>query len=205
MKNIKLLIVAAAALISGSAMAQKLECPDVTLENGTADLVFSLADNTDETATLVEFTLGIPEGLSIEKDGDEYIIDKGAICQRSHSAVANKKDNGDMLIIIMNTSGGAFKQTTGELAIMPIVASDGLADGSYQIQVKGVNITNQAAQKIAKETSFTISVTKGSTGIKDVDGDGVAKGAFKYVGKDGGLYIKTAAGKEFNAIGGQTK
>ena len=205
MKKIKLLIVAVAALFSGSAMAQKLECPDVTLEEGAAELVFSIAENTDATATLVEFTLGIPTGLSIEKDGDDYIVDKGSICQRSHSAVANKKDNGDMLVIIMNTSGAAFKSPNGELAKIPIVASEDLADGSHQIEVKGVNITNKDAQKIAKETSFTINVVKGSTGIKDVNADGAVNGTYKYVGKDGNLVIKTAAGQEFNAVGGRTK
>ena len=39
---------------------------------------------------------------------------------------------------------------------------------------------------------------------KEVGINGVAKGTFKYVDKNGNLVIK-AAGKEFNAIGGRTK
>jgi hypothetical protein len=53
-----------------------------------------------------------------------------------------------------------------------------------------------------RDAAFTVSNT---TGIKDVTADGAVKGTYKYVGKDGNLIIKTAAGKEFNAIGGRTK
>ena len=86
-----------------------------------------------------------------------------------------------------------------------VVAADGLADGTYPIQVTGANIVNKAAKKIATETSFTINVTKGATGIKDVNADGGKSGNIKVVGKDGGLVIKTVDGKEFNAIGGRSK
>jgi len=44
-----------------------------------------------------------------------------------------------------------------------------------------------------------------AAGIKEVGTDGVAKGTFKYVDKDGGLVIKIADGKEFNAVGGRIK
>ena len=202
MKKIKLLFIAVATLISGSAMAQKLVCPDVTLKDGKAELVFEIAENTDETATLVEFTLGMPEGISIEKDGEDYIVDKGSICQRSHSAVANVKDDGDMLVIIMNTSGAAFKSANGELAIIPIVAKEGLADGIYPIQVKKVNITNKAAQKIAKETEFTINVANGTTGINEVNADGMQADG-KYL-KAGRVIIKKG-NRIFNAVGGIVK
>jgi hypothetical protein len=53
------------------------------------------------------------------------------------------------------------------------------------------------------DTSFKLE--GGSTGIKDVNADGAVNGTYKYVGKDGNLVIKTAAGKEFNAVGGRTK
>jgi hypothetical protein len=52
------------------------------------------------------------------------------------------------------------------------------------------------------DAAFTVSST---TGIKDVNADGAFNGTYKYVGMDGNLVIKTAAGKEFNAIGGRTK
>ena len=75
MKKIKLLFIAAAALVSGSAMAQKIVCPDATFSaEGKANLVFSIADNTDETATLAEFTLALPEGVTIDLRVDDATV-----------------------------------------------------------------------------------------------------------------------------------
>ena len=206
MKKIKLLIIAAAAFISGSAMAQKIVCPDATFEDGKANLVFSISDNTDATATLAEFTLTLPDGVTIEKnDRGRYVISRGDILDDDHTASLSDKKDAGVYFLTKCETGYPFTALNGSIVSFNVVAGDGLADGTYQIQVTGANIVNLAAKKIATATEFTINVTKGSTGIKDVDADGVAKGTFKYVGKDGGLYIKTAAGKEFNAIGGQTK
>ena len=206
MKKIKLLIVAAAALISGSAMAQKIVCPDVTLEEGKANLVFSIAENTDATATLAQFVLTMPDGITVEKNSKgRYVYQKGELMQEDHTVTFQDKTNGDILFLTKNEYGEAFTAENGELVSFNVVAAESLAEGIYQIQVSQVNITNLAAKKIAKETSFTINVTNGATGIKDVNADGAAKGTYKFVGKDGNLIIKTAAGQEFNAIGGRTK
>lgn len=205
MKKIKLLIVAAAALISGSAMAQKMSCPDAILEDGQANLVISIADNTDATATSAQFVLSMPEGITVEKNSkNRYVFQKGELMQEDHTVTFQDKANGDILFVTSNMYGEEFTAVNGELISFKVVASESLEDGTYQIQVKDVNIVNLAAQKIAKETSFIINVTKGSTGIKEVDAEGASKGTFKYVDKNGNLVIK-AAGKEFNAIGGRTK
>ena len=77
MKKIKYFIIAAAALISGSAMAQKVVCPDVTFDqDGKANLVFSI--ESEEPSTLCEFFLTMPEGISIEDM-------KEVTCFRSHT------------------------------------------------------------------------------------------------------------------------
>ena len=206
MKKIKLLFIAAAALVSGSAMAQKIVCPDATFSaEGKANLVFSIADNTDETATLAEFTLALPEGVTIEKNSKgRYVMERGEILDEDHSAsLSDKKDGGGVYFLTKCETGFTFTELNGSIVSFNVVAADGLADGTYPIQVTGANIVNKAAKKIATETSFT--VTKGATGIKDVNADGGKSGNIKYVGKDGSLVIKTANGNEFNAVGGRTK
>ena len=206
MKKIKLLIIAAAALISGSAMAQKIACPDVTLEKGKANLVFSIAENTDETATLAQFVLTMPDGITVETNSKgRFIYEKGELMQDEHTITFQSRKSGGILFLTKNEFGDAFTALNGELVTVPIVAGEDLADGTYSIQVTEVNITNLAAQKIAKETSFTINVTKGSTGIKDVNAEDGKSGNIKIVDKNGNLVIKTANGNEFNAVGGRTK
>lgn len=210
MKKIKLILIAVAALFSGVTMAQKIVCPDVTLEDGVAELVFSIADNTDPTATLVEFDLKMPEGISVEQEEGEYLVDKGTICQRSHGATAQDKEGGFIYVLIKNDTKKEFKQANGEVAKIPIIADASLADGTYQIQVSKVNITANhpdpdpnsktgvIAVQINTETEFTINVTKGTTGIKDVNANN-ANGDGKYY-KNGEIIIKKG-NREYNTVG----
>jgi len=198
MKKIKLLVIAAATFISGSAMAQKIVCPDVTFDEGTAVLVFSIAENTDKTATLAEFTLGMPEGVTIKtKSGGKYDYERGELMQEEHTVTLKDKTSG-IYFLTKNEEGDPFTALNGELVTIPIVAGEGLKDGSYQIAVTKVNITNLAAKKIATETSFTINVTQGTTGIKEVGADGMQADG-KYL-KDGKIIIKKG-GKKYNTVG----
>ena len=202
MKTIKLLIIAVATLVSGSAMGQKIVCPDVTFVEGAAELVFSIAENTDETATLAEFTLSMPAGVIIKtNDKGKYEYERGDLMQDEHTVTLKDKTSG-IYFLTKNEDGDAFTALNGELVTIPIVAGDNLADGTYQISVTKVNITNLAAKKIAKETSFTINVTKGATGIKEVEADGMQADG-KYL-KDGKIVIKKGS-KLYNAVGAITK
>ena len=202
MKTIKLLIIAVATLVSGSAMGQKIVCPDVTFVEGAAELVFSIAENTDETATLAEFTLSMPAGVTIKtKSGGKYEYERGDLMQEEHTVTLKDKTSG-IYFLTKNEEGDAFTALNGELVTIPIVAGDNLADGTYQISVTKVNITNLAAKKIAKETSFTINVTKGATGINEVEADGM-KADGKYL-INGELIIKKG-NSIFNGIGAKKK
>ena len=202
MKTIKLLIIAVATLVSGSAMGQKIVCPDVTFVEGAADLVFSIAENTDETATLAEFTLNMPAGVIIKtNDKGKYEYERGDLMQDEHTVTLKDKTSG-IYFLTKNEEGDPFTALNGELVTIPIVAGDNLADGTYQISVTKVNITNLAAKKIAKETSFTINVTKGATGINEVNADGMQADG-KYL-KAGHVIIKKG-NKIFNAVGGIVK
>jgi len=202
MKTIKLLIIAVATLVSGSAMGQKIVCPDVTFDEGAAELVFSIAENTDETATLAEFTLNMPAGVIIKtNDKGKYEYERGDLMQDEHTVTLKDKTSG-IYFLTKNEDGDAFTALNGELVTIPIVAGDNLADGTYQISVTKVNITNLAAKKIAKETSFTINVTKGATGITEVNADGMQADG-KYL-KAGHVIIKKG-NRIFNAVGGIVK
>ena len=183
-------------------MGQKIVCPDVTFVEGAAELVFSIAENTDETATLAEFTLSMPAGVTIKtKSGGKYEYEKGDLMQEEHTVTLKDKTSG-IYFLTKNEEGDPFTALNGELVTIPIVAGDNLADGTYQISVTKVNITNLAAKKIAKETSFTINVTKGATGINEVNADGMQADG-KYL-KAGHVIIKKG-NRIFNAVGGIVK
>ena len=181
-------------------MAQKVTCADVAIEDGAAELEFMI--DSDQESTLCEFFLTMPTGIAIEQEDGDYIWENGSMLQRTHSvSIIDRPSAGDIYVLIKNESGKNFKTPSGQLLIVPIVAGN-IINGTYQIGVDGVNITNLAAEQINTETSFTINVTVGPTGIDEVNGAGVQADG-KYL-KDGQVIIKKGD-KVFTAVGTSKK
>ena len=205
MKKIKFLLVAVAALISGTAMAQKVVCPDVTIDKGDkAELVFSI--ESDQESTLAEFFLTMPEGISIEKNSKgRYLFTKGDMPTEDHTVTVTDKKNGDVYVLLKNEYGDNFESTSGTLITLPIVADETAVSGPNVIKVTGVNITNLDPKQINTETEFDITVTvSGATGISEVNGAAAGSlGTFKAVKKN--QIVVVSNGNEFTVGGAASK
>ena len=171
MKKIKYLFIAVAALISGTAMAQKITCAGATIaQGGTAELVFSI--ESDKESTLAEFTLALPEGIKVQTEDDEYNYERGDMLVKSHSVtVTDKKDGSGIYVLVKNESGKNFKTTSGTLITLPIECGNNVS-GTYKANVTGANIVNLEAKEIIEETAkaFDFDITVGTTGIDEVNG-----------------------------------
>jgi hypothetical protein len=205
MKKIKYFIIAAAALISGSAMAQKVVCPDVTFDqDGKANLVFSI--ESEEPSTLCEFFLTMPEGISIEEDEGEYNYERGDMLQKSHTVSVMDRAAGDIYVLIKNESGKNFKTNSGTLITIPIVAGDKAVSGPNTIKVADVNITNLDPKQINTETEFDITVTVSGDPTAIAGVNGAAAGSlktFKAVKKN--QIVVVSNGNEFTVGGAANK
>ena len=205
MKKIKYLIIAAAALFSGSAMAQKVVCPDVTIDKGDkAELVFSI--ESDQPSTLAEFFLTMPEGISIEKNSKgRYLFEKGEMPTEDHTVTVTDKKNGDVYVLLKNEYGDNFESNSGTLITLPIVADETAVSGPNVIKVTGVNITNLDPKQINTETEFDITVTvSGATGISEVNGAAAGSlDTFKAVKEN--KIVVVSKGNEFTVGGAANK
>ena len=205
MKKIKFLFAAVAVLISGNAMAQKVVCPDVTIDKGDkAELVFSI--ESDQESTLAEFFLTMPEGISIEKNSKgRYLFTKGDMPTEDHTVTVTDKKNGDVYVLLKNEYGDNFESNSGTLITLPIVADETAVSGPNVIKVTGVNITNLEPKQINTETEFDITVTvSGATGISDVNGAAAGSlGTFKAVKKN--QIVVVSNGNEFTVGGAASK
>ena len=205
MKKIKFLLAAVAVLMSGNAMAQKVVCPDVTIEKGDkAELVFSI--ESDQESTLAEFFLTMPEGISIEKNSKgRYLFEKGDMPTDDHTVTVTDKKNGDVYVLLKNEYGDNFESTSGTLITLPIVADETAVSGPNVIKVTGVNITNLDPKQINTETEFDITVTvSGATGISEVNGAAAGSlGTFKAVKKN--QIVVVSNGNEFTVGGAASK
>ena len=205
MKKIKFLFAAVAVLISGNAMAQKVVCPDVTIDKGDkAELVFSI--ESDQESTLAEFFLTMPEGISIEKNSKgRYLFTKGDMPTEDHTVTVTDKKNGDVYVLLKNEYGDNFESNSGTLITLPIVADETAVSGPNVIKVTGVNITNLEPKQINTETEFDITVTvSGATGISEVNGAAAGSlGTFKAVKKN--QIVVVSNGNEFTVGGAASK
>ena len=205
MKKIKFLFAAVAVLMSGNAMAQKVVCPDVTIDKGDkAELVFSI--ESDQESTLAEFFLTMPEGISIEKNSKgRYLFEKGEMPTEDHTVTVTDKKNGDVYVLLKNEYGDNFESNSGTLITLPIVADETAVSGPNVIKVTGVNITNLDPKQINTETEFDITVTvSGATGISEVNGAAAGSlGTFKAVKKN--QIVVVSNGNEFTVGGAASK
>ena len=206
MKQIKYFIIAVAALFSGSAMAQKVVCPDVTIDKGDkAELVFSI--ESDQESTLAEFFLTMPEGISIEKNSKgRYLFTKGDMPTEDHTVTVTDKKNGDVYVLLKNEYGDNFESTSGTLITLPIVADETAVSGPNVIKVSGVNITNLEPKQINTETEFdiTVIVSGDPTAINGVNGAAAGSlGTFKAVKKN--QIVVVSNGNEFTVGGAANK
>ena len=105
MKTIKNLMVAAMVLFTGNAMAQKLSADAIEIEaGGEADLVVSFTS--EQNLTAAQFTIVLPEGISIKKNGKRYVAALGEDIEDDYEWKIKNGDTGQIVLItrVDNTS-----------------------------------------------------------------------------------------------------
>ena len=143
MKTIKFLLVIMTAFLSGNAMAQKITASNVSIEpGGQASVVFNVESN--NPATLAEFELKLPEGLTIIRK--KYT--GGDILSDSHTVSIKEKKSGNIYVLIMSSEGDEFEPASGELITLTLSAAENMALGDYEIQMRKINLTNLEAKQM---------------------------------------------------------
>ena len=175
----KFILVILSVLFVGNMMAQKLTVEDITLEAGnTAELIIGI--DAPEAVQAVQFTLVLPEGASVEMDGEDYIADPltesdgGIMPKRNSQIQANKKDDG-ILIVAFNTKG-KFVDAAGDFVTISIEAASD-ADGKVlSCQLKDIKAGSLASDNSVvsagefSDVAFQIGVGV-DTGINSISLD----------------------------------
>ena len=175
----KFILVILSVLFVGNMMAQKLTVEDITVEAGnTAELIIGI--DASEAVQAVQFTLVLPEGASVEMDGEDYIADPltesdgGIMPKRNSQIQANKKDDG-ILIVAFNTKG-KFVDAAGDFVTISIEAASD-ADGKVlSCQLKDIKAGSLASDNSVvsagefSDVAFQIGVGV-DTGINSISLD----------------------------------
>ena len=184
MKTIKALLVSALLVLAGTVSAQtfSITFADVNVENGAGKLVASMTK--DMTVAGWQMYLYLPEGVEIaqvyDEDEEEYVADitlSSTFHKAKHSCSVKKTaDNAMMLICSGGTETVALKSATeGELCTIGLKVADGVT--SQAVSVKNVAVSDdQGVQSNQADTTFQLII--GSTGIVNIENDGVNGGVF---------------------------
>lgn len=179
MNKIKLFIACVATVFCGNAMAQKLTAADVEIAaNGTADLVVSLSSST--VASLAEFTLVLPEGITVDSDAEGYFFEKGTLPTRNGQVTVAAKSDGSIYVNLRDESGATFKAAEGTLITLTLKAENATV-GETTAELKDIIIASSEATQMNTETSATVKITvSGTTGIKGISAAGLGEDAEVY-------------------------
>lgn len=130
------------------------EQPFVMVAGQEKELVIDLQNPSDDV-TLVQFDLRLPKGLTLKKDGGEYVYD---MCERTdwrrHSLDLSPLTDGSIRVLLSSTSNTVIKDRQGALLKMTLVADGTFAGGN--ITLANILLVTPAEKEI-KPGDVTIS------------------------------------------------
>ena len=140
------------------AVGETVEMP-ILMQNDTAYCAFQ----TD---------LVLPDGLEVEMDGDEYVIDLTVRKDRNHIISCNCLPDGSIRIFVTSQSVRPFTGNNGAIAVASVKATSAFS-GTGTVQLRGSMAVaeNGEKHKLADSTAYLNGSSPAVRG--DVNGDGV--------------------------------
>lgn len=175
----KKFILMLSVLFAGNVMAQKLTVENISVDKTEGGELY-IGIEAENPVQAVQFTLVLPEGLSIMMEGESYYADplpskSGGIMPRSNNTVkVTPKDEG-LQIVAFNTDG-PFLAAAGNFALITLEADASLAEGTV-LDCKMVDIkagSLDADKKVVpagefSDVSFQIGIGVVPTGINSLN------------------------------------
>ena len=142
------------------------ENPFVIVPGQEKELVIDL-QNPNDDMTLVQFDLRLPKGLSLKKDGGEYVYD---MCDRTdwrrHSLDLSPLADGSIRVLLSSTSNTVIKDHQGALLKMTLMADGTFASGD--ITLANILLVTPAEKEI-KPGDVTIKTVSPASATLTID------------------------------------
>lgn len=163
-------LVIAIVLALCSAANDRFYIEDFTMSPDRTRTISILLDNEIEY-TAFQSDIYLPEGLSVEKDGDYFVFDLSDRKARSHVLSTAIQNDGAIRLLCYSSSVSPFKGSSGALVYMNVVASNDFV-GPKTILIKNTRFGTTSGEEI-QFPNETCNVTSSQPSIDgDVNGDG---------------------------------
>ena len=152
----------------------RLYINDFSINAGQTKTIQVLLAN-DTTYCAMQTDIVLPDGLTIELDGDEYIVDPTSRCS-NHAVSTNLLADGAVRVFVSSQSTRAFTGTSGAIVTFSLKAASSFTKGNITLRNNVLVEMNGTRHVLANST---VKVNGGSSeGIEgDVDGNGVVNGS----------------------------
>ena len=134
MKLHKIVMIWVCLAMAGHTLADELNVADLNIKPGESKVVSVELSNLDHAYTLLEFTLSLPEGISIAKDGDDELAVVLNNNRFSASHVLEAEEIGERVykFLIYSGSNAAIQGSSGEILTVTLTADADAATGTVQ-------------------------------------------------------------------------
>ena len=171
MKRSIISIVLLLIVVLASSGRDRLYIENFNIAAGETLIVPVLLDN-DTAYSGLQTDLFLPDGLSLDMEDDEYIIDLTSRKNSTHSVASNLLSNGAIRIYISSLSAKEFSGNSGAIMTLSITAASSFS-GQAVIELKNSVCAEAIGTRHALDNEICIvnpGVTPDIQG--DVDGDG---------------------------------
>ena len=161
MKTIKIFTMTALLAIVSNASADELKIENFSIEPGETKTISIDLNNTDKSYIAFEFCMTLPEGISIDKDEDDYLmVDINSNRSTRHILEVAQNTDDSYHFLCYSNSNSAFKGTEGELLSITLTADKSLERGqSLQGQLYNQKLCDNATNKVTfLDLDFTVTV-----------------------------------------------
>ena len=152
----------------------RLYITDFSIASGESKTISVLLDN-DTTYCALQTDIILPEGLTIDMDDDEYIIDPTSR-KSDHVVSSNLLVDGSIRVFVSSQNSRPFNGNSGAILTIDITASQSFEKGNITLH-NSVLVEESGARHL-----FADEITKvnGGTSVSipgDVNGDGECTGS----------------------------
>ncbi|MBR4829405.1 MAG: dockerin type I repeat-containing protein [Muribaculaceae bacterium] len=127
-------IVLVLTVVLAASGRDRLYIGDFNIAAGETLLVPVLLLN-DTTYSGLQTDLYLPAGLSLDKEGDEFMINLTSRCDNSHTVTSNRLSSGAIRIYVSSVGAREFSENSGSIMTISITASSDF-EGRAEIELK---------------------------------------------------------------------
>jgi hypothetical protein len=212
MRYIKALLICALLIVVAhtGAVTVMVNSPQLKAEQNT-ELIVSL-NNTETNLTGYQMSLYLPEGITVQKDGDgDYEYTLSSRHKKDHTMTIRENGDGSLLIVCFSTSKKLIGDTSGELFRLPLcvasTVSSSLQGSLKNILFSDVDAQTYSANDVQIEFVYKSIITFADANVKalcvanwDTDGDGELSMEEAAAVTDIGTIFKETAIKSFDEL-----